>query len=420
MKKGRKLIVKEMLGESIIYDVRKRLIERVVSAINNRRLICIYGEVGVDTKEIIYRSLDILGVKSILYIDREKTNSFHKVISKVKRLLDRETINKSLYQYVVIDNMYLNKSILNKMRIKILEQYPVKVIIQSPYRINNNLIRDYDGEAIEVKPLTFREYLLMKGYTVDTFPLDYQKLKMLYIENIDISKEFDGYLSMGGLYSLMYREYRSKREYIHIVGELLERMINLSIQLSKKRDYDLMKTLISYLYLNPGLHIYYNKLSEMLGRDVRSLTKYIKNAYNTYLILQLRNLATGRKRARSNIKIYPYNHILTYPIHLGRVEEEDYMGKALEALVARTINARYFWRRGGKEIDLIWERNGVYIPISVRYMKRLSRREIKKVETGFRKMGVKMGILVSKDIFDYVNNDVEIFILPMWLFLLMA
>lgn len=96
------------------------------------------------------------------------------------------------------------------------------------------------------------------------------------------------------------------------------------------------------------------------------------------------------------------------------------MGKALQALIARTTDAKYFWRKGGKEIDIIWEKNGINIPIAVRYIKRLSKREIKKVETGFKKMGAKMGILVSKDTFDYVNNDVEIFILPIWLFLLLA
>jgi len=420
MKRGKKLLVKELIKEGLEYDIRKKLVEKVVSSINKHNLVCIHGQLGVDIREIVYRALDIIGVKTVLYIDRGDMNSFHKVISRVKRMVERETINKSLNVYVVIDNMYLNKSILNKIKTRILDNYPAKLVVVAPYRINHNLVREYGGEAIEIRPLTFREYLQFKGYSLNTFPLDYQKLKMLYIEHIDLSKEFEGYLTSGGLINLIGREFRNKREYIHTIGEILEKMLNLSIQLSKKRDYELMKSLISYLYLNPGMHIYYNKLSEMIGRDVRSLTNYLKNAHNTYLILQLRNIATGRKRARSNIKIYPYNYILTYPIHLGRIEDEKYVGKALEGLIARTIDAKYFWKRGGKEIDLIWSRDGQNIPVSVRYMKRLSRREIKKVETGFRKMGAKRGILVSKDIFDYVNNEVEIFIIPIWLFLLMV
>ena len=420
MKKGRKLLVKEMINENVLNDIRKNIINRVVTTINNKSIICIHGEYGVGIKDIVYKALDILGIQTVLYTYREDRYTFHKMVNRVKRMVDRETINKALPVHVIIDNMYLNRSILNKLKSKVVDNYPAKLIILSPYRINAELVREYDGEAIEIKPLTFREYLAYKGIKVGEFPLDYQKLKMLYIENIDLSKEFEEYLQNGGLNVLVGRGFRNRREYINTLSEILEQMINLSVQLSKKRDYELMKSLISYLYLNPGTPIYYNKLSEMIGKDVRSLTNYLKNAYNTYLLLQLKNLASGRRRARSNIKIYPYNHILTYPIHMGRIEDEIYMGKVLGGLIARSIGARYFWARGGKEIDLIWERDGETIPVSIRYIKRLTRREIKKVETGFRKMGAKMGILVSKDIFDYVKKDVEIYILPMWLFLLIA
>lgn len=413
-------MVKELVETRHLDDIRSRIVERIASNINNYRLVNIHGQLGVDIKEIAYKALDLLGLDTVLYIERGMDDSFHKIISRVKRMVSKEATQYNRDIYVLIDNMYLNKSIMAKIKTKILDNYPAKLIVLSPYRVNKGLIEDYGWASIEIKPLSFREYLTYKGYKLKKFPLNYQKLKMLYIENIELSKEFEEYLTTGGLYNLITRSYRNRREYIHNINQLLEKMINLSVQLSKKRDYELMKSLISYLYLNPGMHIYYNKLSELLARDVRSLSNYLRNAYNTYLIMQLKNIATGRRRARSNIKIYPYNHILTYPINLGRIEDENYMSSLIESLIARTIDAKYFWRKGGKEIDLIWQRGETNIPISVRYIKRLSKREIKKVGTGFKKMGVKKGILISKDVFDYVSNGVDILIIPVWLFLLIA
>lgn len=356
---------------------------------------------GVDTYKVFYLSLDD---------DIDIINSLKRYENEVlgNRL---ENINDRVY--IFLDDVELNNAwpVIVEEYVKGNEN--IKVIAASSIYFKPKI----DAKEIYLKPLSFREYLELKGYSIPDIELEYYTLRYKYIEYLNLSNIFNKYFLTAGLPGLLnldrIPEIRSRFR-----DEILNRILLLVSKSIRRREPILIERMLKIISMNPGTYINYNELSDMLSKDIRTVINYFDILQNSFLAYIVKNKTNGGRGSRKMPKAYPYLHLYTLLYYPEKFKVQEDYSKILEGFLALHLNANYYWRRGGKETSFIWRYRDEDIPVVVKYVKKLTRREIKKVETLFKKMGVDRGIIVAKDTFDLVGDGKEIYIMPPWLLLL--
>jgi len=174
----------------------------------------------------------------------------------------------------------------------------------------------------------------------------------------------------------------------------------------KNINEDLLLNLIEIFYQNPGMILNFDELSKNLHIAKKTLQKHLFYLKFSYLVRVVRNLRTSMLiTSRKLQRIYPYHWSLIF----GLYKEIDY-GKLLESIVSSIIDAKFYYRKGNREIDFILK-NGEILPIEVK-----SKFEIKELLKILKKLKLKKGVLIydEKDRKEEKFDDINIYFIPVY------
>jgi len=244
----------------------------------------------------------------------------------------------------------------------------------------------------ELKPLTFLEFLEMKGI----------KLRNEIFSRRMEAYFFD-YLRKSGFPEIINWENDLKiSEYIK--NSVIERVILRDIPfIFKTRDVILLERIVKLILSTPGSIININSLSRDWGASKITISNYLKFLEISLLVRSLSNFRPAFLSASRKLKkFYPTTPSLIFS-HSKEVFEKN-LGAVLETYVVNTLNANYYFRRGKKEINIILK-NDEILPVEVK--EKVNESYLRKFSKLIKSMGLKRGVIVSLNQ-RFEKNDVKV------------
>jgi len=102
------------------------------------------------------------------------------------------------------------------------------------------------------------------------------------------------------------------------------------------------------------------------------------------------------------------------------MSDEGFMTAVVESHIIMERGVKAYMKRASGSAVLVYESGSGYIPILVKYVKRASKRDVKKVANALNKLGGDWGFLVVRETMEiHRYGDREVWVLPAWLFSLM-
>ncbi len=201
---------------------------------------------------------------------------------------------------------------------------------------------------VNVEPLSFAEFLEMGGngkYAAK--PLVWQS---------EIRKEFSEYARKPFPEITGWKDELLIRKYIR--ESVLDKVLRSDLPARFKGiNEELLLKLVEMFYSQPGMLLSYDSLASEMKVSRKTLAKHIFYLEFAYLIRRVRNFRSRQFMAsRKMQKIYPYHWAFVYAVGGGDISE---------SLVASTIDAKFYWRKGPMEIDFIAEDGGL-LPVEVK------------------------------------------------------
>jgi hypothetical protein len=333
---------------------------------------------GVESKKILYFSFDIekKSLKGVIDIYEEKVLN--------KRLRECEA-------YLFLDEVHKLEDWANKIKV-LYDLYPkVKVVISGSASLN--LMKDsresLAGRArfFYLNPLSFSEFLRLKGEKIPNesdFYIHEKRIRIL-MEKF-LLRGFPQTIEMGD---------RECREYVRelIVERVIYRDIPGSFSIA---DVELLTILMDHISKNPGAIMNINSLSRDLNRNRRTIRKALDFLELSFLIKSVKNLrgsflATSRKNKKA------------YPLHPSLSSSRD-EGRIMETLVRSELDAGYYWRSGGYEVDFILK-NEEILPVEVKYKEKIGKPDLKGLTKFCRKFRVPNAIILTKNVEKTLDLD---------------
>jgi len=405
--------------------VKRKIYDEIYESLNRYQLTIITGPVGIGKTTLMYYIIDRLideGVKpkNILYISLEDDicsikDALRYYESEIRmRKIDGDTEEI----FIFIDEIGLDSNWADTIKYYLSIHDKMRFLASSSIRIE--IPQEIKTKVVELKPMTFKEYLIELGHEVSDIEFDKLEIRKKYIEYLDYSAYFKGYLRKGGYPGLVYID---DDRYIRgwIKNNIIDRITyKLIPSLKGKREATLAEKLLRILAFDTGKPINYNSIAMLMEKDIRTVSNYLEALQTTYMINMVKNKLGEGRGSRKLPKVYLYTPGYAYSLYPEKFNDDEYIGNLVEGLLATHLNAKYYWKRGNKEVGILWEKDGLEIPIVIKYVRRLTRREIKKVDTILKKIGSKLGIIIVKDSLEFVQiGDRNIWIIPAWLFTLM-
>ncbi|MEM5811468.1 MAG: DUF4143 domain-containing protein [Candidatus Aenigmatarchaeota archaeon] len=129
----------------------------------------------------------------------------------------------------------------------------------------------------------------------------------------------------------------------------------------KNVNEELLFSLIEIFYQNPGTTLNLDNLAKNLHIAKKTLQNHLFYLKFSYLIRVVKNFRISVLIASRKLqKIYPYHWSLIFGFY-----KEIEKGKLLECIASSLLDAKFYWRKGNKEIDFILK-NKELIPVEVK------------------------------------------------------
>ncbi len=326
---------------------------------------------GVDSRQILYFSFDIEKEDLKKIIDQYE----EKVLGN--RLRDRKA-------YLFLDEIHKLQRWADKVKVLYDLNPRLKIVVSGSASLN--LMREsresLAGRAkfFHLKPLRFTEFLKLRGEKIppeDEFYIHEKRIRILMRK----------FLLRGFPQTVDMRD-REAQEYVNelVVERIIYRDIPESFSIG---DTELLRILMRLISKNPGAIMNIYSLSRDLKRNRKTVRKALNFLELSFLIKHVKNLrgsylATSRKNKKA------------YPVHPSLSSSMD-EGRTMETLVRSEIDAEYYWRSGGHEVDFVLK-NREILPLEVKYRdKEIGKRDLKALIKFCRRFKVKKGIIYTRN-----------------------
>jgi len=275
-------------------------------------------------------------------------------------------------------------------------------------------------------PLSFREYLAMKGRDIDPVeaaPEDFAAITRLYhrclAEKEYFEHEFLEYLYKGAFPELVHEEDSTLiRKYISdlVVKKIIFQDIPAIFDIKRR---DILYELFRYSCETSGNLFDIQNLSRTFSVHYETVTSYLFYLRTAFLV-RVAESYTGSpaKRARRNKKLYVIHPAIACAV-LG-YDRSQLIEKVLGQYVETLFAGDYFWRDAKKrEVDVVRKQGDSLVPVEVKYQGRISPSDAKNLLAFMDIYDLPVGILITKGLMDRKSVDgKEILYIPAWLALL--
>jgi predicted AAA+ superfamily ATPase len=393
----------EKVKEELAPKFKREIFQELKSMVDVRQVTILTGlrRVGKTTLfyQLIQELLNRIKPKNILYFSfDEKQEELKKVLDEYQKITNVQWKKDKIY--VFFDELHKVKGWASKLKI-LYDTFPnIKFFVSGSSSVElekeaySNLVgRHY---LIKISPLSLKEFFELKNNVKIDDP------KLWRDELILAFKEY-----LKKPFPEIVRENDERR----IMSYLRENVIGKIIYQDLPKEFknineDLLLNLIEIFYQNPGMILNFDELSKNLHIAKKTLQKHLFYLKFSYLVRVVRNLRTSMLiTSRKLQKVYPYHWSLIF----GLYKEIDY-GKLLESIVSSIIDAKFYYRKGNREIDFILK-NGEILPIEVK-----SKFEIKELLKILKKLKLKKGVLIydEKDRKEEKFDDINIYFIPVY------
>lgn len=260
--------------------------------------------------------------------------------------------------------------------------------------------------SFQLAPLTFREYLQLKGQS--------QPPEKWELFSAELKSSFNHYLRTGGFPELLSTTEEVKIDK-YIKELILDRIVYIDIpQVFEIEEPALLVKLLAIISANPGMLTDYDGLANDLNRNRKTISNYLFYLEQSFLVKKLynysRNLLTSEKKVK---KLYPSSTAFAF---LYEAEK----GRMMETAFLMNRNALFFSRKGNKEVDFILTEGDTLLPIELKYVsKKPQEKELKGILSFMNTETLTKGMVLLEE-----GESVEefegksIYFLPLWRWLL--
>ena len=409
-------------------EFERDLLEEILKYLKYKQIIAIVGlrRVGktIMMKQIIQRKLDA-PKDNICYISFDDIDfqNYYTAEELINYFL--EFSDKDKMRYLFLDEIQKLPNWPDLLKTYYDTEENLKIIISGSASLEINA----DKETLAGRMLTFYlPVLTFKEYT--------RYFKMKYnISMDDILREYDlKFANEKERYIELFNQYIIKgafpelletplaeREYIkkYVKESVIEKSIIDIARLTREDEriiYELFRLLANS---NARLFEIIN-ISNILKINRNRVSKLIDLLEKTFLIRITYNFTTSvAKQIRASKKQYIIHSsliisILDLPFE---IIDTELTGHLVEGLIANKIRNPSFWRTSQKdEVDIITPEK---LPIEVKYQSQITNNDIKNILKFIKKFRGNKGIIITKDLLEKrIVDDVEILVIPAWLFLL--
>jgi predicted AAA+ superfamily ATPase len=341
-----------------IYE--RRMLGDIVSSLENRNITVLRGPRRTGKSTLLYQSIRSLLFKgvdpvSILYFSfDDEPGNIQDLLDEFRDSVLEHPIEKSKKLYVFLDEVQKCNNWSEQIK-RNYDLYPnIKFILSGSvsFEIGAKTTESLVGRASELilYPMSFGEYLGLRNIKA---PQIGDSLKRFLFAEKRLRPYFNHYLMTGGFPELAFEESQNRiKDYIQ--SSIIQRAIYGDLfQLGSIGDPESMMALVRAIAEMPGILLNYDRLGSDIGRDRRTVSSYISRLEYSMILRTLGNIrGSGLSSSRKLRKAYPMSTAMTFVFKGFNVEGKD-IGRIIEIAVLNEINAKYFWRHRGSEIDFI-------------------------------------------------------------------
>ena len=405
------------VNETNLEKYKRYLFPKLLKFLQDKQIILLTGLRRVGKTRLLYQIIQYLldknvNPKKILYFSfDEEAFDVKDVIETYRTGVLRKDFKQVDKIYMFFDEIHKVKDWENKIKsyydlnpnVKIFVSGSASLILSKKSR------ESLAGRIYEfvLKPLTFAEFLEMKNVKVN-----FEDAKLL---NQKILPYFSDFIRKAGFPEIINEEDEEKiRSYVKL--SVIERIIYRDIPKEfGKVDVGLLEILVNLFFKNPGSTLNIENLSKDLRRNKRTLMNYIHYIELSLLINLVSNFRpSALAGSRKNRKAYPSTSSLIFSL-TGRFND-DIIGKVLETAFCSETGAKYYFRKGDKEIDFLLIGNKKTIPVEIKHKK--SETDVKRFASIIKKLNLSGGIMLTFDTFENYEKGAKVLICPVWAFLL--
>jgi predicted AAA+ superfamily ATPase len=386
---------------------RRHIFPRIIESLEERQILIITGLRRVGKTTLLYQTIEellkTLDPFRIVYFSFEESSASPKeVLEHYEKRVLKKPLEEAGRVLVFFDEIQYAKNWPSVLK-RFYDLYPnLKFFISgsSSLLLSKGAVEKLAGRFffLELKPLTFSEFLDMKGLRGGEMGMFPRRVEAYFFD----------YLRRSGFPEIVDWENEAKMaEYIR--NSVVDRIILRDIPfMFKTRDMALLEKTVKLILSSPGSMVNVNSLSRDWGGDKRTISNYLRLLETTLLIRSLSNFRpTFLSSSRKLKKYYPATPSLTFSYSKETFEKN--LGAMLETYVVNLLNASHYYREGKKEIDIILK-DGELLPIEVK--EHVDEEDLRKFSNLVRHVNAKRGIMVS------LNQEMkrhEVEVIPIYL-----
>ncbi len=392
------------ISKELALDYRRKIFPEIKNLVKLRQILILSGLRRVGKTTAMYQLMedllkeDIKPDKIFYFSFDEKIENLLDILQKYNELVNVDWRKEKCYLF--FDEIQKLRDWSNKLKI-IYDGYPnLKIIISgsSSFELEKEAKVNLAGRhfVIDVKPLEFIEYLELKNIKIDLN-------KKIYDE--EIKNEFKNYLIKP------FPEIVNVNEQSIIANYIKQNVIEkvLKIDLSKRFKHineDLLERLINICFDKPGFYINYDDLAKEFMISKKTLMQHFYYLEFAYIIRKVKNYRVGaRATSRKLQRAYPFH----WSLRFGWNGNIDY-----ESVVSTFLDAKYYWRENGKEVDFLHFDKKNIIPIEVKEGT-IGNNDLKSLIYFLTKFNIKNGVVFynGKEE-DFKYDKITIKKIPIW------
>jgi len=395
------------INKELAKPYKRKVFNRIFKLIDYKQILILSGLRRVGKTTLIYQIIDHLlkknDSKRIFYFN------FDKKVEEITDIFDAYSEMtgidwKKEKIFVFFDEIAKLEEWGNKIKL-VYDAFPnIKFMISSSSSIGleEEAVKNLAGRyfLINVKPLSFVEYLELRK-------------KRKFLENHElwekeIKKEFNRYLLRSFPEIIEWKDDLLIKDYLRTT--IIDKIIKTDLpEKFKNVNKDLLIELLEIFYSEPGMYLDYDSISKKMRISKNTLFRHVFYLEFSYLLRIIRNFRPRTFTSSRKIqRVYPYWWTLAYCY-------ADNYDKIMENVVASSIDAKYYWRKNGKEIDFLIVDKKKIMPIEVKNKVELAKNDLKNMKYFLEKYGAKEEFIIYNG---KMIKGKKIKCIPLWKWLL--
>ncbi len=374
------------INQELAKPHKRHIFHKLIELMDYRQIVILSGLRRVGKTTLLYQVIEKLikekNPQNVLYFNFDKKSE--EIVNILENYQNHTSVNwKKEKIFVFFDEITRLNEWASKLKL-LYDAFPnLKFFISSSgsLSLEEEAIKNLGGRyfMFNIKPLSFREYLELRGKD--------SMLKKINLFEKEIREESQNYLLRSFPEIVNWKDELLIKDYLR--STIIDKIVKLDLsERFKNLNKDLLENLLRLFYSEPGIYLDYDGLSKSLRISKKTLIKHIYYLEFSYLIKRIKNfrvstLSSLRKLQRVYAYWWPFDYC--YDSHIDKI---------MENIVISYSEGKNYWRKGGKEVDLILLNKKEVIPIEVKNKTNLDKEDIKNLIYFLKKNKLKLGYIV--------------------------